>query len=77
MTNAQDGLKQALEFYEKASSKVRPHSNYIELYHVVHVQEEQESARLQVQSLLSRAEELVLLLQVANTTTYTQFAMSL
>lgn len=30
MSNAQDGLKQALEFYEKASSKVRPHSSYIE-----------------------------------------------
>ncbi|XP_065914014.1 uncharacterized protein [Dysidea avara] len=47
VTNAQDGLRQALELYENASSK-----------------EEQESARLQVQSLLSRAEELVLSLQV-------------
>lgn len=47
VTNAQDGLRQALELYGKASSK-----------------EEQESARLQVQSLLSRAEELVLSLQV-------------
>lgn len=47
VSTAQDGLRQALERYEKASSK-----------------EEQESARLQVQSLLSRAEELVLSLQV-------------
>lgn len=55
-------------------------SSYIdEPYRVVHVQEEQESARLQVQSLLNRAEELVLLLQVANiiaTSAYTHFIAS-
>jgi len=64
VTNAQDGLRQALELYEKASSKVS--DSLFVFSFLFHFQEEQESARLQVQSLLSRAEELVLSLQVSN-----------
>lgn len=65
--NAQEGLHQSLAILQRASSKVRLlFLNSLGTLYVVppSLQEEQESARVQVRSLLSRAEELVLSLQV-------------